>query len=266
MIATRSHTSSTSDSRCEFSSTATPRAAQVLEQLAHRPPPGRVERARRLVEQQQPRRRRSSPARSRAAAACPSTSRRRAASATSARPTSSSSSLALARAAVRAARAAGAGRAARRRSASRGSGTARRGSRAPGAPRASRPARRRSARARRSPHEPAGDLHERRLARAVGPEQPDELALADLEVDALERLGRAVATCADRRPAMRVASPSIVPDGAHGHRTAPQLGRRDACASSTRRACPARRSCSTLTRRRRHRRGDQPARRARALR
>ena len=55
-IATRSHTSSTSDSRCEFSSTETPRAAQLLEQLAHRPAAHGVERARRLVEQEQPRR------------------------------------------------------------------------------------------------------------------------------------------------------------------------------------------------------------------
>ena len=36
----------------------------------------------------------------------------------------------------------------------------------------------------RRPDEPAGDLDERRLAGAVRPEQPDELALADLEVDA----------------------------------------------------------------------------------
>ena len=42
-------------------------------------------------------------------------------------------------------------------------------------------------------HEPAGDLRERRLARAVGPEQADELALAHLQVHAGERLRAAVA-------------------------------------------------------------------------
>src|SRR4051812_31302264 len=42
-------------------------------------------------------------------------------------------------------------------------------------------------------HEPDGDLHEGRFARAVRAEEPDELALADLEVDALQRIDRAVA-------------------------------------------------------------------------
>ena len=36
-------------------------------------------------------------------------------------------------------------------------------------------------------HEPAGDLHEGGLAGAVRAEEPDELSLADLEVDAAER-------------------------------------------------------------------------------
>ena len=40
--------------------------------------------------------------------------------------------------------------------------------------------------------EPAGDLRERRLAGAVGPEQPDELTRADAQVDARERDRRAV--------------------------------------------------------------------------
>ena len=48
--------------------------AQVLEQLAHRPPPGRVERAASARRAAAASARRSSPARSRAAAACPSTS------------------------------------------------------------------------------------------------------------------------------------------------------------------------------------------------
>ena len=47
-------------------------------------------------------------------------------------------------------------------------------------------------------HEPAGDLHERRLARPVGSEQPDQLACADLQVDAVES-GRAGRTLAQRR-------------------------------------------------------------------
>ena len=185
MIATRSQTSSTSDSRCEFSSTLTPRARRRSSSAADGAPAGGVERARRLVEQQQPRRRRPSPARARAAAACPSTSCRRGGRGPRARPTSSSSRVALGRAAVRAGELAGAARAARRRCTSPGSGTARRGSRAPpcasrepaGAPQTSRVAGGR-------PHEPAGDLDERRLAGAVGPEQAEQLALADLEVDA----------------------------------------------------------------------------------
>ena len=43
------------------------------------------------------------------------------------------------------------------------------------------------------PDEAARDLHERALAGAVRAEQPDELALADGEVDAAQRVGRAVA-------------------------------------------------------------------------
>ena len=34
------------------------------------------------------------------------------------------------------------------------------------------------------PHEPDGGLDERRFARAIGPEQAEQLACADLEVDA----------------------------------------------------------------------------------
>ena len=48
-------------------------------------------------------------------------------------------------------------------------------------------------RAARLAHEPDRDLHERRLAGAVRAEQAEQLALADLEIDALERLHRAVA-------------------------------------------------------------------------
>ena len=47
--------------------------------------------------------------------------------------------------------------------------------------------------AARRAHEPARGLDERRLPGAVGAQQPDELALADLEVHAAQRLGRAVA-------------------------------------------------------------------------
>src|SRR5581483_782323 len=47
--------------------------------------------------------------------------------------------------------------------------------------------------AARRAHEPGCDLHERRLARAVRAEQPDELALPHLEIDAFQRLDRAVA-------------------------------------------------------------------------
>ena len=54
-IATRSQTRSTSLSRCELSSTATPRRLQLQQQVAHDPAPDRVERAGRLVEHQQAR-------------------------------------------------------------------------------------------------------------------------------------------------------------------------------------------------------------------
>ena len=48
------------------------------------------------------------------------------------------------------------------------------------------------------PDEPDRDLDERRLARAVRAEQADELALADLQIDPRECLGRPVAL---RKPA-----------------------------------------------------------------
>jgi hypothetical protein len=47
--------------------------------------------------------------------------------------------------------------------------------------------------AARRAHEPARDLHQRGLARAVGPKQADQLTLADVEVDAVQRLSGAVA-------------------------------------------------------------------------
>ena len=53
MIATRSQTSSISDRRWELSRTPTPALAQPDQQVADGAPPGRIERARRLVEQQQ---------------------------------------------------------------------------------------------------------------------------------------------------------------------------------------------------------------------
>jgi hypothetical protein len=45
----------------------------------------------------------------------------------------------------------------------------------------------------RRAHEPARDLDERRLARTVRPEESDQLALPDVEVDAAQRVGRSVA-------------------------------------------------------------------------
>src|SRR5215218_2026409 len=47
-------------------------------------------------------------------------------------------------------------------------------------------------RSRARPDQPAGDLHQRRLAGAVGPEQPEQLAGAELEVDSAQRLHRAI--------------------------------------------------------------------------
>ena len=54
-IATRSQTSSISESRCELRSTETPRSAQLLEQQAHRAAADGIERRGRLVEQEQAR-------------------------------------------------------------------------------------------------------------------------------------------------------------------------------------------------------------------
>ena len=245
MIATRSHTSSTSDSRCELSSTATPCAAQLLQQAPHGPAPGGIERAGRLVEQQQPRGRRPSPARSRAAAACPSTSSptrvsppRGSPTAASSRPRSRGAAVRPGQLLVHAEQLVGAqpvgepeqlGEVAERA----------------GAPPANRRARPRSAPCPRSRHQTAGDLHERGLAGAVGAQQPDELALADLEADALERLGSSRTSCADRRPSEPVPWPSIVPDGARPTPHRPSLGRHDAARARPDPAARARRSCWT---------------------
>ena len=166
--------------------------AQRLEQRAHGPPPGRVERARRLVEQQQPRL-----ADERLGEPEPLLHALRH------RPDAPPGDVGEPDQLEQLARA-------RRR---------RRRAREPlvelqqlvgGAPvgeaeqlgevaeralggRRSRPARRRpSPRPPGRAHEPAGDLDERRLAGAVGSEQADELALADLEVDAAQRVHRPV--------------------------------------------------------------------------
>ena len=156
--------------------------AQRLQQLAHRPPPGRVERARRLVEQQQPR---VADHRLRDPEPLLHALRHRADAPVATSPSADQlEQLApLARAAARASRASGAAPAARPRSASPGSGTARPGSRS-----------RRRARTlpARRPHQPARDLHQRRLpgavrARAARPARPRRR-----QVDALERLVRAV--------------------------------------------------------------------------
>ena len=171
-----------------------PPLAQALEDAADEPAPGGIQRAGGLVEQHEPRRADERLRDARGAAACPSTSSRRAARVASARPTSSSSSRALGGARLRSGRGAGAARAARPPSPNRGSGTAR-----PGSPwrraRATLPARcpQASAVPLGRAHEPAGDLRQRRLARAVGPEQADELALGHLQVDAGQRFGAAVA-------------------------------------------------------------------------
>ena len=185
MIATRSQTSSTSDSRCEFSSTRDAALAQLLEQRAHGAPPGGVERAGRLVEQQQPRRADQRLRDARAAAACPWTSCRSAGRGRVGEPDELEQ---LARARPRrprSRRAAGAARAARRPCTSPGSGTARPGSRARAAPPSSRPG---------APHTAAVPAVGRTSPQAIftsvdlpapfGPEQADQLALADLEVDA----------------------------------------------------------------------------------
>ncbi len=109
-------------------------------------------------------------------------------------------------------------------------------------------------------HEAAGDLHERRLARAVGTQQPHELALAHLEADPLERLGRAVGLvqigglqCGWHHLA---SCPMALTD------TAPPLswdGTSLRVLDQTR--LPARGGRADAQRRRRHRRGDPPARR-----
>ena len=168
-------------------------AAQLLEELADDPPAGRVQGARRLVEQEEPRladqrlgdpepllhplRHRLDPRRARL------------------READQLEQVARARPRRRrTARGAGAARAARRRSPSRGSGTAPRGSRSRRAPARCRPV---AAARRRVPSvgrtRPQAIFVERRLAGAVGPEEADELALADLQVDAAERLASAVA-------------------------------------------------------------------------
>ena len=189
MIATRSQTSSTSDSRCEFSSTLTPRSRR--RSSSARTCGGRRGRARSSARRAAAAAaRRSAPGRGRAAAACPSTSRRRGGR--------------------------GRGRA-RRARAVRGAPPRRRASRqllvqreqlvgrAPvgeaeqlgevperACAAASRPGCRRCRRAGGRPHEPAGDLHQRRLARAVRAQQAEQLARPELEVDAAQRLHRAV--------------------------------------------------------------------------
>ena len=195
MIATRSQTSSTSDSRCEFSSTATPSRAQVLEQPRGRcgGRRGRAPRSARRAAAAAGRR--SSPGRCPSRCCMPLDIVADAAVGPRLEADALEQPRALARAAARRPRAAGAARAARRRSPSRGSGTARRGSRARRWRRSSRGGRDPRAAAGRL-HEPAGDLHQRRLAGAVGAEQADQLAGADLEVDALERGPSVRSACA----------------------------------------------------------------------
>ena len=198
MIATRSQTSSTSDSRCEFSSTDTPRSrSSSSSRRTVRRPAGSSA----LVGSS------SSSTRGLPTIACAIPSRccmpldiaptRRVAA--SVRPTDSSSRRALAGAAVRAreplvhaeqlvggqpvGEAEQLGQVAERAVRLR-----RAGGRA-GEPRLA------AGRA----DQPARDLDQRRLAGAVGPEQPDELAVADLEADALEGLDRPVRLVQIRR-------------------------------------------------------------------
>ena len=192
-------------------------AAQLLEQVAHgapaRPGPARSS-ARRAAAAAASR---PAPGRSRGAAACPWTSSPRGAPRSSASPTSSSSSRALGRAARRARQPLVQREHLVGACTSRGSGRARPGSRARGA-RLGEPAGapQTATLAGARAHEPAGDLRQRRLARAVGPEQADQLALADLEVDAAQRLRRAVALV---QPGRRAAS---MPGQQAGSARAPQ--------------------------------------------
>ena len=246
MIATRSQTSSTSDSRCEFSSTATPRLAQVLEQPPHGAPAGRVERAGRLVEQQHARAADHRLRDPEPLLHALRHRRRRAAPSASARPTALEQPLALGGAAVRRPRGAGACRAARPRSASRGSGTARRGSRARGAPPASRPARRAIVAApavgRTSPQAIFTSVD---LPAPFGPSRPTSSPSPTSRLTPLRALDRPVGlvkvgSLQDRGP-----WPSIVPDdrrrpaSIHRRRCA---GTASGCTCSTRRGCPPRRS------------------------
>ena len=193
MIATRSQTSSTSLSRCELSSTATPRRAQLLEQLADDPParPGRARwSARRAAAAAASR---PAPGRSRAAAACPSTSPRPGAGGVG-EPDQLEQLGPLGRAARRSRRAAGAGAAARRPSPAREAEELRQVAERGPRRSASRPDRRStSTRPAARPHQAAGDLGQGRLAGAVRAEQPDQLARADLEVDAAPAPPAAVA-------------------------------------------------------------------------
>ena len=192
-ITTWSQTSSTSESRCELSRTEVPRA-RSSSSSARDDAPARRDRARSSARRAAgAAASRQAPARCRAAAACPSTSRR------------------LASSCVPRGRRARAARRARRRRPREparrwwsveqlvGAHPAREAEqlgeipeRAAGGERARRRPAHLDLPAARA-DEAAGDLDERRLAGAVRAEQPDELALSDLDVDARQRLDLPVA-------------------------------------------------------------------------
>ena len=189
---TRSQTSSISESRCELRSTDTPRRAQLLEQQAHGAAADGVERGRRLVEQQQPR---LADERLRDAEALLHALRHAVDAAL--RGVRERDELEQPRALRGAAARVGeplvqlehlVGRVPAGEAEELGEVAERRACVARACARAC-DLRRAAGRA----HEADGDLHERRLAGAVRAEQPDELALADLEVDAFQRVDGAVA-------------------------------------------------------------------------
>ena len=192
-ITTRSQTSSISESRCELSSTATPRRASSSSssRTVRRPAgssalvgssssssrgdptsawaipsrccmPFDIVSTRRARARPRGRRARAAPSRSAAPPADPA--RRWCSSSTSSAPAPAREAEQLGEIAERAP-----------------------------APAGSRPERRRPRPCPRRADQAARDLHQRRFARAVRSEQADELALADLEVDPGERLDGAVA-------------------------------------------------------------------------
>ena len=189
MIATRSQSISTSERMCVFMKIGLALGVEAQDQVADLLAADRVEAAHRLVEEDAPSGRAPAPGRCRCAGACPSSRCGAARPPACARPTrSSSSSDARARAAPPGRR-----RAARRSAGSRGRSGSRRstGSRAGSRPRAGTPSRRTSwPRIEASPRvariRPEQDLERGGLARAVRPDEAEDLAAPHLERDAVQ--------------------------------------------------------------------------------